>query len=63
MSTEFWTYGRRALLGLALIAGVLNIGSPVAAHTQEEPTCWAEWCENNTCIRIKIKCPAIIEPT
>lgn len=55
---------RAFLLSFPVVAGAFAAGynpRPVAAQTGE-PTCWAEWCEGNACVRIKIKCPTIIEP-
>jgi hypothetical protein len=55
---------RAFLLAFPIVAGVIAVSytpRPAAAQTTE-PVCWAEWCEGNTCIRIKVKCPAVIEP-
>ena len=52
------------LMTFPLVAGGIAVGyapRPAVAQTGE-PTCWAEWCEGNACIRIKVKCPTVIEP-
>lgn len=49
----------------ALGSGVLAMFSqPARAQTTEPPkvTCWAESCEGNVCVRIKIQCPKEIVP-
>ena len=50
-----------ALLGSGVVA---VCSQPARAQTTEPPkvTCWAESCEGNVCVRIKIQCPKEIIP-
>ena len=45
-------------LGLAAV-----LYAPGTAAAQEGTvTCWAESCEGNVCVRVKIACPTVIVP-
>ena len=63
---KHWPRISRALLLAApvIVAGIAAGYNPPLAAAQEvtEPVCYAEWCEGNVCVRVKIKCPEIIEP-
>jgi hypothetical protein len=65
MPRHFLRVSRAFLLSFPLVVGGLAVGynpRPVSAQQAGEPVCWAEWCEGNVCVRVKIKCPAVVEP-
>ena len=43
------------------LAAVLYSPRPAAAQ-DGAVTCWAESCEGNVCVRVKIQCPKVIQP-
>ena len=57
-------YTRAFLLTFSIVAGTVAVAyDPRPAHGQTGPvTCWAESCVENVCVRVKIKCPPVIEP-
>lgn len=53
-------HGRTLIFGGSLASGALAMAHTPKAADAQEVTCWAESCVNNTCVRVKIKCPTQI---
>lgn len=64
MNRRFLRIGNILALAAVLASGVLAVFSrPADGWAQDGTvTCWAESCTGNVCVRVKIKCPKVVEP-
>ena len=64
MKQKILHLGNALMVTLALGSGVFAVFSAPGdlwAQTTGTVTCWAESCEGNVCVRVKIECPTPIK--